>query len=175
VWLPANGSAQSNLKSASQMTSSHTDFDFFHGEWIVKHRRLTARLKGGVHWEEFGGTCAARPVLGGFGNVDDNLLDLPDGAYRAITIRSFDAMSGLWAIWWLDGRHPHRLDVPVVGQFVDGIGIFLADDVYEDRPIKVRFRWAHETPGTCQWQQAFSGDGGKTWETNWMMDFTKAV
>ncbi len=155
------------------MSSNHSDFNFLHGTWTVRHRRLTERLKGSDIWEEFDGTSTTSPVMCGFGNVEDNVLDLPDGAYKAVALRSFDAEMGLWAIWWLDGRHPHRLDVPVVGQFTDGIGIFLADDMYEARPIKVRFRWSHEASDTCQWQQAFYDDGGETWETNWVMDFTR--
>jgi hypothetical protein len=155
------------------MTSSHTDFDFFHGNWTVRHRRLTERLRGSDVWEEFDGTCTAMPILGGFGNVDDNVLDLPGGAYRAVTLRSFDAASGLWAIWWLDGRHPHTLDVPVSGRFEGNTGTFLADDTLEGNAIKVRFLWRHDAPGHCRWEQAFSGDGGESWETNWVMDFAR--
>ncbi len=157
------------------MPSNQTDFDFLHGAWNVRHRRLTARLKRSDAWEEFSGTSATRPIMGGMGNLEDNVLNFPGGAYRAVALRSFDPDKGLWAIWWLDGRHPHMLDVPVVGQFSDGIGTFLADDMFEGRPIKVRFRWSRETPGTCRWQQAFSDDGGQTWETNWVMDFRKAA
>ncbi len=155
------------------MTSNQSDFDFLHGAWTVRHRRLTERLKGSDIWEEFDGTSTTSPVMGGFGNIEDNVLNMPGGSYKAVALRSFDASTGLWAIWWLDGRHPHMLDVPVIGKFTDGIGIFLAEDMYEGRPIKVRFRWSHETPDSCQWQQAFSDDGGETWETNWVMEFMR--
>mgnify|MGYP000535290962 CR=1 FL=1 len=100
------------------MTASVHDFDFFHGDWRVQHRRLRARLAGCDDWDTFDGTSRVRPLLGGAGNVDDNALDLPGGAYRAVTLRSCDPATGLWSIWWLDGRWPHRLDVPMVGRFV---------------------------------------------------------
>ena len=30
------------------------------------------------------------------------------------------------------------------------------------------------TPGTAaRWEQAFSADGGATWEVNWVMEFTR--
>jgi hypothetical protein len=148
-----------------------TDFDFLLGKWSVRHRRLKSRLTGCADWEEFGGSMELRSILGGLGNLDDNLLDLPGGAYRAVTLRSFDEQSGNWSIWWLDSRHPHRLDVPVVGRFVDGVGTFLADDTLDGKPIQVRFLWR---PSQLRWEQAFSPDAGAAWETNWIMEFTAA-
>lgn len=152
----------------------HTDFDFFFGRWRVTHRRLDRRLVGSSTWIEFGGTCEVRPLLGGHANVDDNVLDLPGGSYRAATLRAHDAATGRWSIWWLDGRAPHQLDVPVVGGFVDGVGTFDADDQLDGRPIRVRFRWSTREPHRPTWEQAFSPDAGATWETNWQMQFTRA-
>ena len=97
------------------MSSPH-DFDFFHGRWAVHHRRLKDRLAGCTEWEVFGGTSSAQPLLGGAGNVDDNVIELPGGTYRAATLRAFDPASKQWAIWWLDGRHPHAVDVPMIGR-----------------------------------------------------------
>ena len=149
------------------------DFDFQRGQWRVRHRRLKQRLAGCTEWEEFDGTCHQFPVLGGNGNIEDNLLHLPDGDYRAVAIRSFDVASGNWAIWWLDQRTPHNLDVPVIGKFEGGIGTFSADDELDGRPIRLRFRWlATDTP-TPRWEQAMSDDDGASWETNWTMDFRR--
>ena len=149
------------------------DFDFQQGQWNVRHRRLKQRLAGCTEWEEFDGTCHQFPVLGGNGNIEDNLLHLPDGDYRAVAIRSFDVASGNWAIWWLDQRAPHNLDVPVIGKFEGGIGTFFADDELDGRPIRLRFRWlATDTP-TPRWEQAMSDDDGASWETNWTMDFMR--
>jgi hypothetical protein len=150
------------------------DFDFFFGSWNVRHRQLTARLNAATEWIEFDGTCITQPTLGGQGNLDDNVLNKPGGTYRAVTLRAFDPKTETWSIWWLDGRHPEKIDVPMVGRFVDGVGTFLADDVFEGRAIKVRFLWSRITRHSCRWEQAFSGDGGATWETNWIMDFARA-
>ena len=153
--------------------SGHTDFDFFIGSWDVSHRRLKARLAGCAEWVEFKGTTVVRRILGGFGNVDDNLLELPGGHYRAVTLRSFDPVKKLWNIWWLDGRYPGALDTPMVGQFTDGVGHFYADDKIDGRPIRVRFIWSLPAPDAPRWEQAFSVDAGATWETNWTMDFAR--
>ncbi len=148
------------------------DFDFLFGRWAVMHRRLKYRLAHSDEWESFPGTSMAQPILNGQGNVDDNVLALPEGNYRAATLRTFDANSQTWMIWWLDARNPHHLDPPVAGSFHNGVGLFYADDQYQGRPIRVRYRWSNITPTSACWEQAFSPDGGATWETNWYMTFT---
>ncbi len=150
------------------------DFDFLIGKWTVHHRRLKERLAGSTEWQEFGGSSQVWKILDGAGNLDDNLLELPGNPYRAASLRSFDPEKGTWSIWWLDGRYPAGpLDPPVVGGFSGGIGTFLADESFNGRPIRVRFIWSRITPESCRWEQAFSPDGGETWETNWEMDFTR--
>jgi hypothetical protein len=148
-------------------------FDFFMGSWRVSHNRLKARLAGSTEWEQFSGTCIAHKILGGCGNVDDNLVELPAGSYRAATIRAFDPQTQTWSIWWLDGRNPGALDVPVVGRFENGVGTFLANDSFNGRPIVVRFRWSLPAPDQPRWEQAFSPDEGSSWEINWIMDFAR--
>lgn len=150
------------------------NWDWLVGRWTVRHRRLKARLAGSTEWDEFAGTCANWPLLGGQGNVDDNVLELPAGTYRGVGIRAFDADKGQWSIWWLDSRTPKKIDPPVYGTFADGVGTFIGDDSFDGRPIKVRFRWSQITPESAHWDQAFSPDGGETWEPNWHMDFTRA-
>ena len=141
------------------------------GDWHVSHRRLNSRLCGCTEWTEFQGTSSTRRILGGFGNVEDNLLHFPEGQVRAAAFRSYDSATRAWSIWWLDGRAPHQLDVPVVGTFADHVGVFCADDTLDGRPIKVRFTWYVNPGGNPRWEQAFSADGGRTWETNWTMEF----
>jgi hypothetical protein len=148
------------------------DFDFEEGSWAVRHRRLVTRLAGATDWEEFDGTSRMSRLMGGLANVEDNLLHLPSGSYRALALRTFDPATGLWAIWWVDGRAPHQLDVPVKGRFQDGVGRFVAEDSFQGRPVLVEFQW-RQTPEGPRWQQAFSPDRGGAWEVNWTMDFRR--
>jgi hypothetical protein len=150
-----------------------SDFDFIIGDWRVSHKRLNSRLRGCLDWTAFTGHTETRKILGGFGNVEDNLLLFPDGAVRAVAIRSYNEALSSWAIWWLDGRSPHTLDVPVIGRFKGETGTFYADDSLEGRAIKIRFLWLKNIGANPRWEQAFSDDGGRTWETNWTMDFER--
>lgn len=161
------------MRTTGQINDGREDFDFFHGRWTVRHRLLKARLAGCADWIVFDGTTVTQPILSGLGNMDDNWLDRPGAPYAAATLRKFDPQARLWSIWWFDARHA-GIEPPVLGRFENGVGTFFCEDVFEDRPIKVRFLWSAITPTTCEWRQAFSEDEGATWETNWEMRFTRA-
>lgn len=149
-----------------------TDFDFIVGDWEVAHERLRHRFARSDSWETFDGLSSTPKILGGFGNLEDNLLKYPGGGdFRAVALRSYSTATGEWRIWWLDGRNPTSLDTPVCGAFKEGIGTFFAADTLEGTPIAVRFIW-NSTVEQPTWEQAFSADDGSTWETNWRMRFT---
>jgi len=175
MTTPTLAGPSSKPRSQPANASSEHDFDFLVGSWTVQHRRLKHRLAHSTEWETFSGTCKTWLLLDGQGDVDDNVLQAPAGTYRAVTLRSFDPATKLWSIWWLDSRHPHELDPPVIGGFRNGIGTFRAKDTFGGRPIVVRYTWSDITPNSAKWQQAFSDDSEKTWETNWVMEFRRIV
>lgn len=172
IDVPSALASQDTPKAVqSRNLSGLHDFDFFIGTWKVHSRRLKERLAGSHDWEEFDGTIRNIKLMDGLANVDDTEFDTPEGIYRGVAPRAYDPRTGLWAIWWIDGRNPHgALDPPVKGRFVHGVGTFYANDTLRGKPIKVRFIWSHITRNSAQWEQAFSADGGKTWETNWTQE-----
>ena len=171
----ASGTAPAATPSpgSAAITDHSHDFDFLIGKWNVHHWRLKDRLAGNHDWVEFEGTSDLWMTLDGRGTVDDNYIGLPSSPYRAVGIRAYDPAAQTWAIWWLDERQPRKIEPPVFGNFQNGIGTFEGDDTFNGKPIKVRFTWSKITASSAHWEQAFSADGGKTWETNWRMDFTR--
>jgi len=155
------------------ISSAPTDFDFVLGDWHVRHRRLSERLVNCQDWVEFDGVMSTHKILGGFGNIEDNWLNFPEGAFRAVAMRAFDSSTETWAIWWLDGRFPGQMDLPVKGHFKNGVGSFYADDTFQGVAIRVRFLWSRLGQHTLHWEQAFSVDNGSSWETNWTMEFKR--
>ena len=147
------------------------DFDFLHGTWNVHNRKLVKPLSGSTEWEQFPGRSLARPIFGGTGNVDE--IEFPTMGWSGFTLRLFDADEQTWSLFWVSSRR-NVIDPPVVGRFVDGRGEFLGDDNYEGRPIRVRYIWSAITQTSARWEQAFSVDGDRTWETNWIMELTRA-
>jgi hypothetical protein len=167
--LLAAGAALPSIVHASH----ERDWDWAVGSWDVFHRRLKDRLVGSTEWVEFAGKSAFWTAMGGMGNFDDNLLELPTGVYRGMSVRSFDPAKNTWAIWWLDGRNPEQIEPPVRGGFKGDEGEFTGSDVYKGTPVTVRFRW-HEVHGKRPWwDQAFSTDRGRSWEINWRNYFTR--
>ena len=169
----ASATAATSSNAETTVTDHAHDFDFLIGKWRVHHWRLKDRLAGSHEWVEFEGESRLWMTMDGHGTVDDNLIGLPDGPYRAVGIRGYDPKTQTWAIWWLDARNPHYMEPPVIGNFQNGVGTFEGDDTFRGKPIKVRFTWSRITPNSAHWEQAFSPDGGKSWETNWKMDLTR--
>ena len=156
--------------AALQGLSGVHDFDFEVGSWSVHHR--VKRATAG--WVEFEGTCTDRSLMFGAGNVEDHVFQKPEGTTTGVGLRAYDPKSAQWAIWWIDGRDPRgALDPPVKGQFENGIGTFYSDGTLNGRPVRTRFTWSRITATSAHWEQAYSWDAGKTWETNWYMDFTR--
>ena len=147
-------------------------FDFQVGDWRVHHR--TKRANG--TWVEFDGTCSNRRLMDGRSNVENHRFDKVDGVTYGVAVRGFDAKTGTWAIWWLDSRDMHAtLDPPVKGRFENGVGTFYSESEVNGKVTRTRFIWSHLTATTAHWEQAYSTDAGKTWETNWVMEFTRTA
>lgn len=171
----ANAAAQTGETSMTdaELANHRRDWEWLAGRWNVRHRRLNGRLVNSTDWQEFDGSSECWLTMNGLGTVDDNVIEIPSGAYRAMGVRGFDRATRQWAIWWLDERFPTTLGEPVRGGFRNGVGEFNGDDELDGRPIKVRFRWTEITATSARWEQAFSPDGGTTWEVNWIMHFTR--
>ena len=142
-----------------------------HGDWRVEHNRLRQRLAGCTEWDRSEGAASCRPVLDGVGNVDEITVPAIDAI--GMTLRLFDPRTDLWSLHWASTTAP-RLDPPLTGRFIDGVGTFHGTDVHEGIPIRIRFVWDEITPTTARWTQAFSSDDGATWEPNWTMHFRRS-
>ncbi|HSS03100.1 MAG TPA: hypothetical protein VLM79_38825 [Kofleriaceae bacterium] len=153
----------------TQASGGPHDFDFEFGKWRVHHR-----VKRDGRWLEFEGTCTDRGLVDGSANVEEHTFVRPSGTSYGIAVRAYDTKAGQWAIWWIDGRDPHAaLDPPVKGRFADGTGTFYSDSVVDGKTIRTRYVWSRITPKSARWEQAMSSDLGKTWDTNWVMEFSR--
>ena len=157
----------------SMENDGRNDFDFLIGTWKVHHRTLKKRLHGSTEWNEFEGDMVSRKILNGLGNMDENLIHTKSGLVHAIALRLFNPVSKEWSIYWSTDQ-TGILDVPVIGGFQNGRGEFYSQEIFEGQHIYSRFIWSKITANSAQWEQAFSEDGGKTWETNWIMEFKRA-
>ena len=147
------------------------DFDFLMGRWRVHNRRLKERLVGSCEWIEFEATNEARLLPAGLGNEDEYRTGW-GGGFVGVTFRLYDPEARTWSLFWADSRRG-VLDPPVVGRFRGDVGVFEGEDRHEGTPVRVRFTWTKTDPAAPRWEQAFSTDGGATWETNWVSTFVR--
>ncbi len=146
------------------------DFDFLIGEWNITNECLNERLAGCTEWHSFPATARVEKVMDGGGNLDQ--MFVPARGFTGMTLRLYNPETRLWSLYWSDTKS-HRLFPPTVGKFENGRGEFFGDDVEGGKPVRVRFLWtAGENP---RWEQAFSTDGGGSWEVNWVMKFERGA
>jgi hypothetical protein len=155
-----------------QLQDGRAGFDFLIGRWDIRHRRLRESLKGCTTWDEFEGRAVDRYILGGMGSISEVTLQLASGPIEGMTVRLFDPKAEQWSVYWINGTNG-ILSTPMIGGFAQGRGAFYAQEPFEGKQIFSRFLWTDITPTSCHWEQAFSEDGGSTWETNWVMDLTR--
>jgi hypothetical protein len=170
-------SAAANPASAhSSIRDGSHDFDFIYGKWRMPNHRLTKRLAGSNDWVDFVSCDEGMPLDGGIGDMDILRTNYWKD-FVGITIRTYDPASGLWRLYWFDNRFSHGvIDPPVVGKFDGNVGIFEGADTFNGKPVIVRFTWTVNPKGSdvvAKWEQAFSSDGGKTWEKNWENEFIR--
>ena len=156
----------------------HTDFDFVHGSWAVRNRRRRDSLDAAsTEWDEFASTGTHAPLLGGIGNLETyETTEFPGlGQFSGLALRLHQPDTDTWRIWWSSNAAPGRLDPPLVGGFEGRRGTFFSRDVVNGTDVEVRFVWQHVDDTTAIWEQAFSTDGGDTWDTNWVMEMTRTA
>jgi hypothetical protein len=154
-----------------EFVGTPSDFDFLQGGvWSIRNRRLKERHVGSGDWDEFAATCRFWTLLNGVANVDE--FDCPARGFMGMSVRTLDLAQRRWSIYWVNSTNG-LLQPPVHGGFNNGRGEFLGEDMDGDRPILARYIWT-VSPETPRWEQAFSLNRGETWETNWVMEFSRA-
>lgn len=156
-----------------QEQDGRADFDFFIGSWKVQHRCLREWLKGSTSWEEFGGASVARKILGGLGHIEEVTLERASGATEELVVRLFDPQTQQWSVYEADNRNGFA-PRPVIATFKDGSIEGYSHEPWEGKYVFRRVIWSDITATSFHWEQAFSADGGQTWETNWIADFARS-
>lgn len=177
ILFQANPSrAQTNSKTASQPTvkqrGGQKDFDFEIGTWKTKLKRLVKPLSGSSDWVEYEGTTVVRKVWDGRANLVELDVKGAAGRIEALSLRLYNPQSDQWSLNFSNVRGG-VLATPTVGEFKDGRGEFYDQEDFNGRMILARFVISDIKPDSCHFEQAFSDDGGKTWEINWIADDTR--
>ena len=175
LLLPLPLLAQSDSgtpKTSGQQQDGQHDFDFEFGEWKVHLSRRLRPLTGSTTWVEYNGTSVVRRVWNGGANLGELAVSGPAGRIEGLSLRTYNPQSHQWNISW-SNRAQGTVDPPMIGGFKNGRGEFYNQELFNGRAIFVRFIFSDITANTFRFEQAFSADGGKTWEANWIATFSR--
>ena len=166
-----SGVAQTGRQPAAQRDGQH-DFDFEFGSWQVHIRRLLKPLTGSTTWVDLEGTSIVRKIWDGRANLGE--LDVKNATthLEGLSLRLYNPQSRQWNIYWANGNDG-SLGTAMIGQFTNGRGEFFNQELFQGKAVYVRFIFSDVAPASFRLEQAFSADGGKTWEPNWIARFTR--
>ena len=163
-----------SLASATPMRDGARDFDWEIGDWHTALKRRLHPLTGSEEWVEYSGTTRVRPVWGGAANLVELDVRGAPGRLEGLSLRLYDPKASAWSLNFAN-RAGAEMTTPSVGGFRDdGHGEFLSRETLDGRPILVRFVITREGEDQARFEQAFSADDGKTWETNWIAIDTRS-
>ncbi len=165
--------AQTSAPSSSNTNrDGQHDFDFEIGTWKTHLKRLLHPLTGSQTWVEYEGTTVVRKVWNGRANILELEVDGPGGHIEALSLRLYNPESRQWSLNFSNSQ-AGTLSQPTIGDFREGRGEFYDQETLNGRAILVRFIISDITQTSCHFEQAFSIDGGKTWEVNWIATDTR--
>jgi len=148
------------------------DFDFECGDWKCHLSRRLRPLSGSNDWVQYDGTSIVRPWWNGKANIGELELNGPAGHIEGMSIRVYNPATHQWAVSFANSAQG-QIGTPMMGGFQNGRGEFYDQETLNDRAIFVRFIFSNITPHSFDLEQAFSDDGGKTWEANWIAQFAR--
>jgi len=159
-------------KPTSAPHDGQRDFDFEIGSWKTHVRRLVHPLSGSSEWAEYNGTSVVRKIWDGSGNMVELRIAGPAGHIDGVSLQLYNPQSRQWSLNYAS-RSAGTLSPPTIGEFKNGRGEFYDQETLNGRAILVRFIISDIKPDSIHFEQAFSDDGGKTWEVNWIADDTR--
>ncbi|MFC5490716.1 hypothetical protein [Dokdonella soli] len=161
-----NASTAAPQETAGARDGQH-DFDFNLGTWKTHIKRLQHPLTGSTTWVELNGTVVVRKVWGGRAQFEEIEADGPTGHLEDATLFLYNPQTHQWNQSFVNSSDG-VLSQPAIGEFKNGRGEFFDQEPFNGKAVLVRIVWSDITPNSHRFEQSFSDDGGKTWETNFV-------
>ncbi|HEY1875760.1 MAG TPA: hypothetical protein VGG67_15295 [Steroidobacteraceae bacterium] len=151
------------------------DFDFLLGSWKIHLKKRLHPLTGSNEWVEFDGTVVCRTIWNGLAEVEEFNVDSPEKNIfiQGLAVRLYNPKTHQWSIYWANRKNGAFDASPQIGQFQNGRGEFYGQDTLDGRASYVRFTWSDITSPAPHFEQAYSADGVRTWEVNWITEQTR--
>ena len=158
----------SNISNNEPTTCKAGDFDFLSGNWKIHHRQL--KSSDPEIWDVYESEATCWSILNGKASIEE--LRIPARNFSGMGLRTFNPEKQVWSDFWMNAKNG-ILTPGVEGFFQEGRGIFISEEIDAEKVIQVRGMWDNISATSCRWQQATSHDDGKSWQTNWLMDWVR--
>lgn len=137
-------------------------FDFWLGTWDLEW----VDAKGNKQK----GTNTINKILGGC-VIEENFSTGGTQPYLGKSHSLYDVKSGLWKQTWVDSGGAY---IDLTGEFKDG-KMTLRRETTDAKGSKTLFRmiFSNIKNDSFLWDWESSADGGKTWKTNWQINYKK--
>jgi len=164
---PPSGALAQASPAPSAQRGGQRDFEWETGTWTTKVRVRRNPLSGEAPvWVEYQGTSVVKPVSDGRANLVELSVTGPKGKIEGVSLRLYNPAARQWSLNFASYRDG-MLTAPVYGSFdASGRGLFYGQDMLDGRAILVRFIVTRVSPNEARFDQAYSADGGVTWEDN---------
>lgn len=115
--------------------------------------------------------CVSK-VWNGRANLLELVADGKAGHFEGLSLRLYNPQSRQWSLNFAN-ISSGTMTQPTIGEFKNGRGEFFSQETLNGSAIFVRFVISDITPNSCRFEHAFSNDGGKIWEVNWIATDTR--
>ena len=160
--------------AAPQLRDGSHDFDWEVGVWSTRLRVLRQNADGTTAWVTYQGTSNVVPIWNCRADMVQLEATSADGRHiEAINLRLYDPESHQWSLNFANAAVGTMTGPPTVGEFSHGIGTFIDQEPIGGREVLVRGVWSNITATSARFVQSVSGDGGRTWQANWVADDTR--
>ena len=175
INFASSGAAPVGAAQAPAARDGQKDFDWEIGTWVTKVKVRRNPLSGTApEWADYEGTSIVKPLLDGRANFVELNVSGPRGKIEGGSLRLYNAKARQWSLNYASASGG-VLTAPVFGGFdTGGRGWFYGQDVIDGRTVLVRFIITVVSPNEARFEQAYSADGGQSWEDNWIAIDTRS-
>ena len=168
---PRVAASQSPTASTARRDGQH-DFDFNIGVWHTHIKRVLDPFASSSDSVELNGTVTVRKVWDGKAELEEIEADGPKGHWEGLTLFLYNPSAHQWTQSFANSKAGTLTSN--IGEFRDGRVVLVGQDsTVSDETILVRAVWSDIKPGSHQYEESYSNDGGTTWVRSFTATLTR--
>jgi hypothetical protein len=162
--------AKAGAPTASVDHDGKHDLDSLAGTWKGHTKYRAHPFTGSDTWVESDG-------IETFQNIwDGAMLELSEGPSTngpvGLMLYTYNPQGHQWSVYFAN-RKDGKVGLPNVGEFRNGRGEFFVQDTLNGKSLLNRYVWSQVASSSPHFEESWSSDGGRTWETVRIVDLAR--